>query len=168
MSQPPWGKSGGLMDLIAQCKTRATNAMDMFLRNLSHVPEDKLTWSPSPTAKSALQIAAHVAGYSGGFASVIRTHEFPANVDDFLGPINARIESIETVQQAEAMLRQGIADTLAALETVQPKQIDSSLETPIGTTPFLFFMTIPSVHLLIHTGQIDYLQTCWGDQEVYF
>lgn len=155
-------------DLITQCKNRATSAMDMFLRNLSHVPEEKLTWSPSPTAKSALQIAAHVAGYSGGFASVIRAGAFPSNVDDFLGPINAAIDQIQSVQQAEDVLRQGIADTLAALDTVQTDQIGSSLETPIGTTPFLFFMTIPSVHLVLHTGQIDYLQTCWGDQEVYF
>jgi hypothetical protein len=154
--------------IVAQCKDRATSAMDMFLRNLSHVPEDKLTWSPSPTAKSALQIAAHVAGYSGGFASVIRAGTFPATAEEFLGPINARIEGIQTVQQAEAVLRQGIADTLAALDTVRPEQIDRSLETPIGSTPFLFFMTIPSVHLVLHTGQIDYLQTCWGDQEVYF
>lgn len=155
-------------DLIAQCKARATLAMDMFLRNLSHVPEDKLTWSPCPTAKSALQIAAHVAGYSGGFASIIRAGRFPASTEEFLGPIQAVVDGIETVQQAEAVLRKGIADMLAALDTVQADQIGRSLETPIGTTPFLFFMTIPSTHLTLHTGQIDYLQTCWGDQEVYF
>lgn len=155
-------------DLIVQCKNRATSAMDMFLRNLSHVPEDKLTWSPSPTARNALQIAAHVAGYSGGFAAVIRAGAFPATGEEFLAPINARIDSVETLQQAIDMLKQGIADTLAALDTVRPEQTGSSVETPIGTTPFLFFMTIPAVHLVLHTGQIDYLQTCWGDQEVYF
>lgn len=156
------------MDLIVQCKNRATSAMDMFLRNLGHVPEDKLTWSPCPTAKSALQIAAHVAGYSGGFAMVIREGAMPTKVEDFLAPINARIDAIQTVQQAEEVLREGIADTLAALDTVRPDQFESSVETPIGTTPFLFFMTIPSTHLVLHTGQIDYLQTCWGDQEIYF
>lgn len=142
--------------------------MDMFLRNLSHVPEDKLNWSPCSTAKSAVQIAAHVAGYSGGFASVIRTGKFPATAEEFLAPINATIADIDTVQKAEAVLRQGIADTLAALDAVDPEHIEGSVETPIGTTPFVFFMTIPSVHLVLHTGQIDYLQTCWGDQEVYF
>jgi hypothetical protein len=155
-------------DLIAQCKDRATSAMEMFLRNLGHVPPEKLNWSPAPSARSALQIAAHVAGYSGGFASVLRAGAFPATADEFLGPIQARTDSIETVQQAEEMLRQGIADTLAALDRVHPDQIDSTLETPIGPTPFRFFMTIPAVHLILHTGQIDYLQTCWGDLEVYF
>lgn len=142
--------------------------MDMFLRNLGHVPLDKLTWSPSPTSKSALQIAAHVAGFSIGFASVIRAGSFPATGEEFLAPIHAAIHKIETVHQAEVVLRQGIADTVEALDSVQSDQIERILQTPIGPTPFLFFMTIPSVHLNLHTGQIDYLQTCWGDSEVYF
>ena len=155
-------------DMVAQCKRRATLAMEMFLRNLSHVPADKLTWTPVPTAKSALQIAAHCAGYSAGFAGVIRTGKFPATAEEFLVPINAAIDAITTVEQAVAVLTEGVDETLAALDTVRPEQIESSVETPIGTTPFLFFMTIPATHLILHTGQIDYLQTCWDDQEVYF
>lgn len=155
-------------DFIAQCKTDVSSALEMFLRNLSHVPADKLDWSPCPTSRSAFQIAAHVAGYSGAFASVIRAGVFPASGDEFLAPINATISQIETVGQATEVLRQGIADTLSALDTVQSDQIERAIETPIGTTPFRFFLTIPSVHLVLHTGQIDYLQTCWGDQQVYF
>ncbi len=154
-------------ELIAHCKNQATTAMEIFLRNLSHVPEERLDWSPSPTANSALQIAAHVAGYSGAFASIIRAGEFPATVGEFMTPIKLAIESVRSVAEADAMLRHGITDTLDALDSVTPERIESSLETPIGPTPFLFFMTLPSVHLTLHTGQIDYLQTCWGDQEVY-
>ncbi|MCC6404663.1 MAG: DinB family protein [Fimbriimonadaceae bacterium] len=155
-------------DFVTQCKDRASNAMEMFLRNLGHVPEGKLRWSPSPTAKCALQIAAHVAAFSGAFASILRAGAFPPTAEEFLAPIVEAMEGIETVEQAEAMLRQGIAETLAALDMVRPELIESSIETPIGVTPFVFFMTIPSVHLVLHTGQIDYLQTCWGDQEIYF
>jgi hypothetical protein len=61
-----------MVDVITMCKERATEELEYFLNTLSFVPADKLTWSPTPTAKSALQIAAHCAGYSGGFASVIR------------------------------------------------------------------------------------------------
>ncbi|MBV6457665.1 MAG: hypothetical protein HONBIEJF_00782 [Fimbriimonadaceae bacterium] len=154
-------------DVIATCKRRATEAMEMFLRNLSHVPEDKLSWSPTPTAKSALQIAAHCAGYGSAFVSIISSGRFPDRVEDFVHPIEARIAGITTVEQAEAVLRQGIAETIAALDSVKPEQIDSTVETPIGPTPFLFFMNIPANHLLIHTGQIDYLQTCWDDQVIH-
>lgn len=142
--------------------------MEMFLRNLSHVPAEKMSWSPTPTAKSAFQIAAHCAAYSGAFASIIRDGKFAGSGEEFVAKVEAKFQSIKSVEEAETVLRQGIDDTLAALDTVQPEQIDSTIETPIGSTPFLFFMTIPANHLLIHTGQIDYLQTCWDDQQVYF
>lgn len=154
-------------DVISMCKARATEAMERFLCVLSFVPEHKVNWSPAPTAKSALQIAAHCAGYGGAFAPVIRDGTFP-RVEEFLGPIQATIESIETLDQAEAVLRKGIADTLAALDAVKPEQMGATVLTPIGPQPFAFFLDIPARHLFAHTAQIDYLQTCWGDMEVHF
>jgi len=154
--------------VIELCKHRATEALNYFLCTLSFVPEDKLNWSPAPTAKSALQIAAHCAGYSGGFARVIAARAFPGGVEEFRGPIHAVIASITTVKEAEDVLRQGIADTVAALDTVPPDFVGESILTPQGSTPFRFFMSIPSAHLTGHAYQIDYLQTCWDDQTVHF
>ncbi|HET6384875.1 MAG TPA: DinB family protein [Armatimonadota bacterium] len=154
-------------DIITMCKERAIQEMEYFLRTLSFVPIDKLTWSPAPTARSAVQIAAHCAGYSGGFASIIRAGKFPPSVEEFRNPIQSAINSISTLEQAETMLRKGIADTAAALDTVKPEQIGAMIESPQGQTPFTFFMTVPALHLNGHAAQIDYLQTCWGDQEVH-
>ena len=154
-------------DYIAMCKERVTEAMDSFLLDLSFVPADKLTWRPTPTAKSALEIAAHCAGYSGSFASIIGTGKFPASLEEFRAPIQSAIESIATLEEAETMLRKGIADTIAALDTVKPEQIGSMIDAPHGRTPFKFFLTIPALHLETHGAQIDYLQTCWGDLEVH-
>jgi hypothetical protein len=156
-----------MVDVITMCKERATEELEYFLNTLSFVPADKLTWSPTPTAKSALQIAAHCAGYSGGFASIIRAGRFPSSVEEFLGPIQSAIQSITTLEQAETMLRKGIADTVAALDTVKPEQVGAMIDSPQGQTPFTFFMNIPAIHLNGHGAQIDYLQTCWDDQEVH-
>ncbi len=152
---------------ILQSQARVTQATEHFLRSLRHVPPDRLEWSPTPTAKSALQIAAHVAGYSGGFAGILRRGAFPENVEDFLGPIEARTKSVTHADQAETVLREGTAETLAALERVRPEWIGATIETPIGPTSFLFFMNIPADHLIGHAYQIDFLQTCWGDLEIY-
>lgn len=154
-------------DFIAMCKERTTAAMDRFLHDLSFVPADKVTWRPTPTAKSALDIAAHCAGYSGAFASIIRAGDFPWSRDEFRGPILTAIESITTLEQAETILRKGIADTIAALDTVKPEQIGAMIDAPHGRTPLKFFLTLPAMHLENHDAQIDYLQTCWGDLEVH-
>ena len=34
--------------------------------------------------------------------------------------------------------------------------------------PMTFLMNLPGIHANAHAAQIDYLQTCWGDQEVHF
>jgi len=65
------------------------------------------------------------------------------------------------------MLRKGIADTAAALDTVDPEQVGAMIESPQGQTPFTFFMTLPAFHLNGHAAQIVYLQRCWGDQDVH-
>lgn len=154
-------------DFIEVCKERATEAMDHFLHDLSFVPADKLTWSPTPTAKSALEIAVHCAGYSGGFASIISAGNFPYSREEFRGTIQAAIDSITTLEQAETMLRKGIADTITALDIVKPEQIGALIDAPHGRTPFKFFLTLPALHLEKHGAQIDYLQTCWGDLDVH-
>ncbi|HEX5323921.1 MAG TPA: DinB family protein [Capsulimonadaceae bacterium] len=156
-------------DMIAMCKERATEALNYFLNTLSFVPADKLTWTPTPTAKSALQITAHCAGYSGGFAAIIRAGKFPWSGEEFRNMVHATIDSITTLEEAEAVLRKGIADSLAALDTVKPEQVGAMIDAPaLGRTPFLFIMTLPASHLEGHATQIDYLQTCWDDQVVHF
>jgi len=154
------------MDVITMCKKQTADSLSYFLHAINCVPAVKLTWSPSPTAKNTLQIAAHCAGYSGAFADIIATGKFP-HIDEFRGRVQSTIASISTIEQAEAILRKGIADSIAALDTVEPEQMDSTIETPQGQTPFTFFLTLPAHHLDGHASQIDYLQTCWDDQEVH-
>jgi hypothetical protein len=47
--------------LIASCKESAVWGMNVFLTTFSFVPDDKLNWTPAPTAKGAMRIAAHTA-----------------------------------------------------------------------------------------------------------
>lgn len=153
--------------VITRCKFRAEHACERFLRVLDKVPEEKINWSPSPTAKTPLQIIAHAAGYNYGFARVIRSGTFPP-VDDFLGPIHAKIASITTLEQAREELRAGTAEVVAALDAVTPERMDSQVKMPDGSdASFAFFMNIPADHMYGHLYQIDYLQTCWNDQEVH-
>lgn len=65
------------MDLIESSKQSAVSCMEYFLRNFSHVPDDKLEWTPTQTAKSAMRIAAHTALYAGRFAKMIRDRRLP-------------------------------------------------------------------------------------------
>lgn len=156
--------------IVALCKEDATQAMEMFLRNFSHVPDDKLNWTPASTAKSAIRIAAHTALYAGRFARMIQEGKLPGgdDVNKWVARNVAEENAITCRTEVERIFRQGTAEVLAALNSLSPESIASTLDSGQGwSMPMTFLMKLPGWHATLHTGQIDYLQTCWGDDEVY-
>ncbi len=158
------------MYLIEASKQRAVSGMDYFLRNFSHVPDDKLQWTPTPTSKSAIRIAAHTALYAGRFAQMIRDRRLPApdNLLEWLAERNAEEIAMTSREEMEKVFRERTAEVLAALDTLMPDELDMSLESGQGwSMPMMQLMGLPGWHATLHAGQIDYLQTCWDDQQVY-
>ena len=144
--------------------------MEMFLRNFSKVPDDRLTWTPTPTAKPAIQIAAHTALYAGRFAQMIRDRALPKveNLDEWLAERSKEEAAITTRAEVESIFRQGTAEVLEALDTLTSEDIESSLDSGQGwQMSMIWVMGLPGWHATLHTGQIDFLQTCWDDQEIY-
>lgn len=159
-----------MYDLVASYKKSAVDGMEMFLRNFSHVPDDKLTWTPTPTAKSAIRVAAHTALYSGRFARMIRDRKLPGgdNLAEWLAQVNAEEVAITSRAEMESIFRRGTDEVIAALDSLTPEAIAASLDSGQGwSMPMTTLMSLPGWHATLHTGQIDYLQTCWDDQEVY-
>lgn len=158
------------MDLIESSKQRAVSCMEFFLRNFSHVPDEKLSWTPTPTAKSAIRIAAHTALYAGRFARMIRDRRQPApeNLNEWLAERDAEEVAITSREEVETIFREGTAEVLAALDTLMPEDLEMSLDSGQGwSMPMKQLIGLPGFHATLHAGQIDYLQTCWDDQRVY-
>lgn len=161
------------MDQLAYvelCKKDAKDGMEMFLRNFSHVPTDRLHWTPTPTAKSALRVASHTALYYGRFAEMIRNRATPKveNLDAWLAQRTSEEEAIISVDEIKAAFASGLELVNAALDSLCPDEVDMTLDSGQGwTMPMRFLMKLPGWHATLHMGQIDYLQTCWGDQEIY-
>src|SRR5437016_2079245 len=121
-------------DLVASCKERAMDGMEYFLRNFSFVPDDKLAWQATPTAKSAMRIAAHTALYAGRFAYMIRERKLPGgdNLTEWLAQRNAEEEALTSRTEMEAVFRKGTEDVLAALDSLTPEDIGSNLDSGLG------------------------------------
>ena len=158
------------MNVIEAAKKDAVTAMEWFLRNLSHVPKDKLEWAPSPTAKSALQIAAHVAVTQGNFASLIKTRKLPTESEfaQFIDRTAAAEKALTDIDEIIALFRKNTDEVLSALDELKPEDTEIVLDSSQGwTMPLTFLLKLPAYHAIGHTAQIDMLQTCWGDQEIY-
>jgi hypothetical protein len=145
--------------------------MEVFLKSFRFVPDDKLNWQPTPTAKSALRIAAHTALYAGRFAKMIETRKLPltGTLQEWIALRNSQEIAITNREEIEVIFKQGTQEVLAALDSLTPELIATPLDFGVGwTPPMTYLMNLPGMHAISHAAQIDYLQTCWDDQEVHF
>jgi len=159
-----------VLDYVTMCQQSAVDGMEMFLRNFARVPDDRLKWTPAPTAKSALRIGAHTALYAARFAHMIREKALPQpdNLEVWLAERETEERQIEDRVQVERVFRAGTDEVVAALAGLTPADIARILESGQGwSLPMTHLMRLPGWHATLHTGQIDFLQTCWGDMQVY-
>ncbi|MBA4293082.1 hypothetical protein C0431_08930 [bacterium] len=155
---------------IETAKKNTIENAEIFLRNFSHVPDDKLNWSPTPTSKSALRIAAHASLYLHRFAEMIATQSVPAvnNLDEWLAEVHAEETAIKNRDQVDAAFQSGIEAVNNALDSLTPADLENSIDSGQGwSMSMTFLINLPAWHTTLHLGQIDYLQTCWNDQTIY-
>ena len=90
-----------------------------------------LNWAPVPTAKSAIQIAAHTAIYAGVFAKMIRDRKLPFGdeVHEFVARNEATAEAITSRAEMESAFRKGTDDVLAALDALITEEIGIRLDS---------------------------------------
>lgn len=120
-----------MQDLIISCKESAVQGMEMFLRNFSHVPHDKLTWTPTPSAKSAIRIAAHTALYANRFAGMMRDRKLPGsdNLTAWIAQRDAEEAALTSRTEIDRIFREGTHEVLAALDSLTPEEFASSLDS---------------------------------------
>lgn len=157
-------------DAVESAKQRAVSGMDMFLRNFSYIPDDRLNWTPTPSAKSPLRVAAHTALYASRFAKMIRDRQLPQpeNLEEWLAQRNAEEVAVASREEMIQIFQAGTQEVLEVLDSLTEADVEMNLESGQGwSIPMRQLMVIPGWHATLHTGQIDYLQTCWDDQKVY-
>ena len=154
---------------ISEEVTRAKSNFERFsgriLHLLSFIPDDKLTWKPSPTAKTPLNIVAHCALVSKFCADVI-TVNMPDSMpspQEFLKGLHEAEEKVTTRESAIALLNETTAELSKAFDGVNVDNIDSTRNSPFGAIPIRFWISQGGEQMAGHAGQLEYLQTIWGD-----
>lgn len=152
-------------EMIAEAKRRVAAERDDLLRTFSFVPDEKLTWSPSETARSPLWIAAHCGAAGHAFASFLRGERPPLPEDpaEAQAAIRNGGRDARTREEAVRSIETSSEAILAALDTVTEERMATTSMTPFGPLPFPIWVQAASNHMGGHARQLDYLQTIWGD-----
>ncbi len=156
---------GRLSEIVAECQARMKSATDRMVTTFRFVPDDKLRWSPSETARSPLDLVAHCALANRFFAGVIRGEPMPPMPQP--GELRAwgrqLAAEIPDARDAIRRLEASRDEVIAALGTMTPERFATEPAMPGGSFPMHFWMGVPGQHMEGHASQMDYLQTIWGD-----
>jgi hypothetical protein len=150
---------------IGQAKDATERAAADLRKTFAAVPDDKLDWSPSPTARTPLWLVGHCGAASSAIAALLRGEPLPLPGDtaDAAALIRAAGQGVATRAEALSLLDASTAEVLAALDSVTPARVETVPDSPFGQMPFAFWMEVPANHTVAHARQLDYLQTIWGD-----
>jgi len=127
--------------------------------NLKFIPADKLDWKPAPTAKSAYEIVSHIHGVLTCMKPVLEGQPWAA----------PQFQTPTSLEEAQSMLTAAGDAYAAALTKIPPEQLGKTV-TVWGsyTVPLGRAAGMPVVDIIHHHGQIAYLQTLLGDEEMHF
>jgi uncharacterized damage-inducible protein DinB len=142
----------------------------LFKYKVNFVPNDRMEWSPAETAKGTREIVAHCALVNYAFASVFSGESMGGAPE-----ADKQFEWIFTNQKVHRSRDEVMTlfdesfDALSSVLSSMPEsKLDEVVATPFGDMMVRDFIDSPALHVFSHAAQIDYLQTCWNDQEFYF
>jgi len=153
--------------LIESAAGSAQGSKDRLVYVFSFVPDHKLKFKPSSDAKSALEIMAHVAVCNRPFAEILRGKINGSTSMEVFERYRNEEASLTTRADVLAALEESHAPLMSALRDLADDAVSAYVETPGLSRPMTFFMNLPSLHYIAHTGQIEYLQTIWGDLDFH-
>lgn len=144
------------------------DAVESVVRNIRAMPEDRLTWQPAPTTRTALDIFQECAGAAGFFAGILRERKSAPFTPETLDRMREQRQAWSTLEEAERALRTRSEDFYAAVAAVPDEDLDVQVEMPWGQTQTLAeVMGLHFWNLTYHTGQLAYIQRLYGDVEMH-
>jgi uncharacterized damage-inducible protein DinB len=140
-------------------------AVDMFFKSVRKMPEDKQTWKPLDTGRSALEQARELATSPHFFLKHINpTHESPyANEEELMAA--GTDWDLDTCEQK---CREVTATYNEFLKTMTPQQLTQMIPMPWGQEHS--GAEIAGFHywnIVYHQGQVNYIQTLYGDNDMF-
>jgi hypothetical protein len=157
-----------MQEVIENAKAQFLMAKDRLSRALANTPDDRINWSPSPSARTPIHQVAHSARsikhileqMSGTPFAIPTTAEADHDFREWEQQFNTR-------EQVLDLLERNSAEYLAYLDALTPDKLDTMAKMPfgLGEAPVRGWLEAPPAHTNYHTAQIEYMQTIYGDQD---
>jgi hypothetical protein len=156
-----------MSQVIEEARAGYEQAKDELLTNFAKVPDDRVNWSPAPTARTPVEIVAHCAEAVGHLTEMMHGKPFgPPRTAEADRTFRENEKSFTSREQALTAFDQSSKTFLALLDSLDPADLDVMRPLPfgMGQAPMSVMVTLPAMHTRSHIPQLEYLQTCYGDR----
>lgn len=153
--------------LIRKLNVEATAGLFRAARAVS---AERLHWKPAETARDALDIARECALSPTWATELLRTRVMPEFTESTMAEYQAKKDAIPDLDAAEALASVNVAALNDAIGEFPDEEIESTMKLPFGPNPDWPFYDVMLIHVWnchYHTGQLNYIQTLYGDTDFH-
>lgn len=138
-----------------------------MIRIVESTPAEKQTWKPLDEGRPVLNQLVECAGLNFIAAQALRERAMPA-----LDPERRKQFEAEnnTIEKALAAFKASVETLTPAIAAFPAEHLEETLTLPFGggwTLTFAQFLLLPGQHICYHNGQMNYIQTLYGDKEMH-
>lgn len=149
-------------------KTTQRSLEDLF-RTVRAMPEDRLNWKPEETSRSALDLVREVT-LSGTWILKIARGETLEQGKDHAKVQRAEAAKLAGIDACESEARQSTSQLCALISDCPTENLEDEVVLPFGkgmTVTMADLFGMHHSHIVYHTGQVNYIQTLYGDPEMH-
>ena len=146
------------------------SAIDTLFRTARAVPADKLDWRPLDEGRSVLDQLQECAQIPLWHARFLQTRVvYPVDEESFRQELEKR-RQWSTLDECERACRDNGERLFAAIRAIPDDELDHMIELPFNGGMSLSLADILMLHhnnTIYHLGQINYIQTLYGDKDMH-
>jgi hypothetical protein len=145
-------------------------AADAAFKAARAVPADKLNWKPLDQGRSVLEQSQELAQCPYWAESIVGDKPMPEMTDELRAQIKAETESWTTVDICQAECNKRLESLFKLYRSLPDEQLEKTKWLPYdGGRDFTWkeMMNYPHWNFTYHEGQINYIQTLYGDKDMH-
>ncbi len=153
-----------LKDFIINATSRS---VDGIFRTARAMPEDKIEWKPMDQGRTVLDQLQEVAQAANFFSAVLEKKGDPQFSDEYWEQAREERKNWDTLDQCEEICKANTEKLFDHIRSLSDEDIDTTLKFEGSDREYSLadIMNFHLTHLNYHHGQINYMQTLYGDSE---
>ena len=150
--------------------TATENAIESIFRSARAMPAEKIDWSPLAEGRTVLDLLQECAATPLWFVQMITLRKFPDMTPEDMAKGREARKQWATIDECEKVCKVNSAKLYDAMRAVSEADFMIIVHVPFGggmDMPLMGVMTAHHWNLTYHLGQVNYIQTLYGDKEMH-